>query len=92
MALGATQAAVVRLLVNQSARLSAIGAGAGLIATFGALQALSSVVQLRTMTFLHAGAFGAAVLLVTGAAALAAYQPARRATLIDPAQALRSDD
>jgi ABC-type antimicrobial peptide transport system permease subunit len=77
--------------MHQSARLSAIGAGLGLVAAFGVLQGLSSVVQLRTISFLDASAFGVAVLLVAGAAALAAFQPARRATLIDPAQALRSD-
>jgi hypothetical protein len=92
MALGATRVAVVRLLMHQSARLSAIGAGLGLVAAFGALQTLSSVVQLRTISFLNPGAFGAAVLLVAAAAALAAFQPARRATLIDPAQALRSGE
>jgi len=91
VALGATGTAVVRLIVSQSARLAAIGAGIGLVAAGGSLKALSSVVQLQTISLLDATAFAAGVVLVVGAAALAAYQPARRATRIDPSQALRAD-
>jgi len=91
VALGATGAAVVRLIVRQSARVAAIGAAIGLIVAFGGLKALSSVVRLQTISLLDATAFAASVALVVGAAALAAYQPARRATRIDPAQALRAD-
>lgn len=91
VALGATGTAVVRLIVSQSARLAAVGAGIGLVAAGGSLKALSSAVQLQTISLLDATSFGAGVVLVVGAAALAAYQPARRATRIDPSQALRAD-
>jgi len=92
VALGATGAAVVRLIVKQSARLAGIGAAIGLIVAFGGLKALTSVVRLQTISLLDATAFAAAVALVVGAAVLAAYQPARRATRIDPSQALRADN
>ena len=36
-------------------------------------------------------AFGAGVVVVVAAAAPAAYQPARRATRLDPSDALRAD-
>ena len=91
VALGATGAAVVRLIVRQSARLAAIGVAIGLMVAFGGLKALSSVVRLQTISLLDATAFATAVALVGGAAVLAAYQPARRATRIDPSQALRAD-
>jgi predicted permease len=91
VALGATGAAVVRLIVRQSARLAGIGAAIGLIVAFGGLKALTSVVRLQTISLVDARAFAAAVTLVIGAAVLAAYQPARRATRIDPSQALRAD-
>lgn len=91
VALGATATAVVRLIVRQSARLATIGAGVGLVIAFASLKALSSAVPLQTLSFLDATAFAAGVTLIVGAAALAVYHPARRATRIDPSQALRSD-
>jgi predicted permease len=91
MALGATGAAVVRLVVHQCARLAGGGAAIGLIVAFGALKALSAVIQLQTLTLVDAVAFTAAVAIVLAATAAAAYQPARRATRIDPSVALRAD-
>jgi ABC-type antimicrobial peptide transport system permease subunit len=91
VALGATATAVVRLIVRQSARLATIGAAVGLVIAFASLKALSSAVPLQTLSFLDATAFAAGVTLIVGAAALAVYHPARRATRIDPSQALRSD-
>jgi len=91
MALGASGAAVVRLIVRQSARLAAAGAMIGLIVAFGSLKALSSAIQLQTVTLVDAAAFAAGVVVVVAAAALAAYHPASRATRVDPSAALRAD-
>jgi ABC-type lipoprotein release transport system permease subunit len=55
------------------------------------LPLLASVIELRNVSFIDAGAFGAGLALVTAAAAVAAWQPARRAASIDPARALRPD-
>jgi ABC-type antimicrobial peptide transport system permease subunit len=62
-----------------------------MVAAFGLLRTVSSVIQLQTVSFLDAAAFAVSVTVVLGAAVLAAYQPARRATRIDPSQALRAD-
>ena len=55
------------------------------------MKTLSSVIQMRNVSIVDAGAFTAAILLVSVAVALAAYVPARRATRINPSQALRAD-
>jgi predicted permease len=91
MALGATASAVVGLVMRQSARMAVFGVGIGLVVSFSALKALSSVVQLRQVSFLDPVSFAAAVLVVAAATALAAYYPSRRATRIDPAETLRAE-
>ena len=91
MALGATTGMVLRLVMQQSARLAGVGAGIGLCVALGALAMLSSVVQLRQVSLIDAAAFSAGLALVMAATALAAYHPARRATRVDPADALRAD-
>jgi predicted permease len=91
MALGATAAAVVRLLMAQSARLAGIGAAIGLVVAFSALKLLSSAIHLSEVSVLDGMAFAGAVALVAAATAFAAYHPARRATRVDPAVTLRAD-
>jgi predicted permease len=91
MALGATAGAVVALVMRQSVRLAGIGAIAGLGIAFAALRFLSSVVRLKEVTLLDVAPFAAALVLVLAATALAAYQPARRATRVDPAETLRAE-
>ena len=91
MALGATAAAVVRLLMGQSARLVGFGAAIGLVFTFSALEVLGSVIHLSEISVLDGVAFAGGVALVAAASAFAAYHPARRATRVDPAVTLRAD-
>lgn len=93
MALGATAAAVVRLVMQQSARVVAIGAGIGLSLTYAGLKLLDSILplQLGNVSVLDVWAFVTAVLLVAGAALLASYFPARRAACVDPSTTLRAD-
>jgi predicted permease len=91
MALGATAAAIVRLLMGQSARLAGIGAAIGLAVAFSALKVLSSAIQLSEVSVLDGAAFAGGVALVAAATAFAAYYPARRATRVDPAVTLRAD-
>ena len=76
IALGATGAAVVRLVMRQSARLAGIGAAIGMTAAFAAMQGLAAVIPFKTVSMLDGVAFGGGLLLVLLAATLAA-SPAR---------------
>jgi hypothetical protein len=91
MALGATAAAVVRLVMRQSAKLAGLGAAVGLLFAFVVMKVLSGFVRLDNVSVLDAGAFGVALVLVAGAVALASFGPARRATRVDPSVMLKSD-
>ena len=73
--------------VRSSMRL----AGVGVVAAFVALSLLSTAIRLREISLVDGAAFAAAVGIVGLATVLAAYQPARRATRVDPAQALRTE-
>jgi putative ABC transport system permease protein len=91
MALGATAAAVVRLVMGQSARLAGIGAAIGLAIAFGVLKILSSAIHMSQVSVVDGAAFAGGVALVLAGTAFAAYHPARRATRVDPAVTLRAD-
>ena len=89
MALGATAAAVVRLVVSQSARMAGVGAVVGVAIAFGGLQFLNAHVRFRNVSWLDAGAFAVGLALVALATVFASYLPARRATRVDPIETLR---
>ena len=91
MALGATSARVVRLVMRQCARLAAVGVFLGLAVAFVVMKLLSSAIEMRNVSVVDAASFSMAVALVSAAAALAAFFPARRASRTDPSQALRAD-
>jgi putative ABC transport system permease protein len=87
MALGASQPAVLRLVVRQGLRLALIGIAIGLAASFGLTRLLQSLLfavkPVDATTYLGAAVLWAAIAL------LACYMPARRATKVDPMVALR---
>ena len=97
MALGATSARVLQLVMRQCARLAAFGLAIGVVLAFAVMKALSSAIKLSSainmssVSIVDARAFAAAITFVSAAAALAAYVPARRATRINPSEALRAD-
>jgi putative ABC transport system permease protein len=91
MALGATAAAIVRLVMRQSARLVAVGVSIGFIVSLAALATLRAVVRLNNVSLVDGAAFAVSIAILTTAAGLAAYFPARRATYIDPSETLRAD-
>ncbi len=88
-ALGASHAEIVRLVLRQGMKLTAIGMAAGLA---------TALVLTRLMAGLLYGVrpadpitLLAVTLLMGGIALLACYIPARRATSVDPVVALRSE-
>lgn len=89
MALGARAAEVRGLVVRQSAGLAAAGVVVGLVGV------LATTRLLRSLLFEVAPGdprvIAAGVVLLAGVAALASYLPARRATRVDPIDALRAD-
>jgi len=91
MALGATPSGIVRLVMRQSGRLVAIGATLGLILSFSVLGVLAAVVPLENVSILDPASFAAGTTIIALAAAVASFFPSRRATRIDPSQALRAD-
>jgi len=68
-----------------------LGILTGVSVAFVALRLLHTAIRLETISLIDSVAFGAGLLVVLAATLLAAYQPARRATRIDPAQTLRAD-
>jgi len=91
IALGATPAAIVRLVMMQAGRLVAIGSGVGLLVSFSVLGVLAAIVPLQNVSILNPAAFTVGTAIVGLSAALAALLPSRAATRIDPSHSLRSD-
>ncbi len=89
LALGATPRQVLRNIFGQGFRLALIGLAAGVAASLAAARAIQSL--LYRVPANDAPSFASAVLLLGLVAAVACYLPARRATLVDPMEALRQD-
>jgi ABC-type antimicrobial peptide transport system permease subunit len=89
MALGAPAASVLTSILGQGLRLTALGVLLGLLASWGVSRALASLLYGVTatdpMTFVGTAA------LITLVATLATWIPARRASKVDPVEALRSE-
>jgi predicted permease len=89
MALGATREAVLTLVLRQSARLAVVGAVAGLALAIGVSLLLRSL--LIGIEPLDVTAFATALTLLSGVLLAASWLPARRASKLDPMQALRAE-
>ena len=89
MALGADRNRVVGMVIAQGIRLAILGVGVGLLGAFASAGVLGSVVLGADEGHPAVYALVASVLL--GLAAFASYLPARRATRIDPVEALRPE-
>lgn len=89
MALGATPGGLVRMVIGQGLRLTALGLAVGLALALALARVMGTLVAGSGVAepLLLAGL--AAVL--AGVAALASFLPARRATRIDPGVALREE-
>jgi ABC-type antimicrobial peptide transport system permease subunit len=89
MALGAQRRDVVRLVVRHGAELAAVGLALGLLATFGFTRLLATLLFRVSPT--DPPSFTLGSLVLAGVALGAALLPARRASRLDPAVALRSE-
>jgi putative ABC transport system permease protein len=87
MALGARRADVLALVIGQGVRLAGAGALIGLAASLAISRALRS--QLFQISPFDPVTFALMALVLAGAAMIASYIPARRATRVDPMEALR---
>jgi putative ABC transport system permease protein len=87
MALGADRGDVLKLVVGHGVRLTLVGIAIGLAGALALTRLMSSLLYQISAT--DPIAFVASALLFTVVAVLASYLPARRATRIDPADALR---
>jgi putative ABC transport system permease protein len=88
-ALGASRGDVLRLVLGQGAVLVGIGLAAGLLGAFVASRALRSV--LYNVAPLDPAALISALLTLSLVALIACFVPARRASRVDPIEALRAE-
>jgi ABC-type antimicrobial peptide transport system permease subunit len=89
MALGAQQSSVYRLILSEAGRLTSIGILIGLVLAIGAAAAMQAVLfGVRSWDIPTLIAVAA---ILTAAALLASFVPARRAATVDPVVALRAE-
>jgi predicted permease len=89
MALGAAPGGVIRLVMKQGMTVAGAGVAAGIVIGYLAARAIAS--GLYGVSALDPLAWTTAVVALLGSAALANYLPARRASLVDPSIALRTE-
>jgi len=89
IALGATAASVVRLILGQALRPVAIGAAIGVVAALAATRVLAS--QLFGVSRTDPLTIAVVVATLIGVALVASAVPARRAAAVDPTRALQSE-
>ena len=89
MALGAEPGSVRRMVLTYGLRMTLIGLVVGSLAALAAGRALAGM--LHGVTARDPATFAAVAVLLATVSVLACYLPARRATAIDPLQAIRSE-
>jgi hypothetical protein len=89
IALGATPGRVVKMILRQSGRISGVGVVLGLVLSIVSARLLTHIFFMIKMTDVLA--WIGAVAIVTTAAVISAFIPARQASLVDPAETLRAE-
>ena len=89
MALGAQRAEVLKLIVKQGMKVTAIGVLLGIVASLGLTRLIANL--LFGVSATDFATFGALSVLLLSVALLACWLPARRASGVDPMVALRAE-
>jgi predicted permease len=89
MALGATKAAVVKIVLSQSMKMAGIGIAMGSVLAIGASWLCASLVE--GINVFDSLAYTGGILCALIGSLAAAYFPSRRAAAVDPASTLRSE-
>jgi ABC-type antimicrobial peptide transport system permease subunit len=89
VALGASRSSVLRLILGQGLVLAAVGLTAGLAAAAAATRLLSTL--LFEVQPIDAQVYLGVVVMLAAVTLIAGYLPARRATLVDPVEALKAE-
>jgi putative ABC transport system permease protein len=89
MALGAQARDVLRMVVWRALSFALIGVALGLAASLALTRVMKNL--LFNVSATDPAIFAVIVLLLIGVALIASYIPARRATKVDPLQALRRE-
>jgi macrolide transport system ATP-binding/permease protein len=89
MALGAQQSSVYRLILGEAGRLTTLGVLIGLACAVGAAAAMQAL--LFGVRSWDLPTLAAVAVILSAAALLASYIPARRAASVDPVVALRAE-
>jgi putative ABC transport system permease protein len=89
VALGAAPSGILRMILGQGLRTIFVGVAIGIAASLALTRTVQSL--LFGVTASDPVTFGGVTLLLVGAALLACYIPARRATKVDPMVALRHE-
>ena len=89
IALGAQRADVLGMVFKAGGRLVGAGAVIGVLAGFGAARFLRSQLELFQVSLADPLSFLGVVVLLSAITMVACYVPARRATKVDPLEALR---
>jgi predicted permease len=89
MALGASTGAVRRQVVSEGAKVVLVGVAIGIVAALASTRLLGTL--LYGVKAVDPLVFAAMSLVMVGIGVLASYMPARRASSVDPIEALRSD-
>jgi len=89
MALGARQQELTHMFVRHGLLLAGIGVACGLSAAFALTRLMSSL--LFDVSSVDPASYSTVAAGLTGAAVLASYVPARRASGVDPVEALRAE-
>ncbi len=89
LALGAEPSELKKMFVRQGLTLACIGVAIGLGAAAGLMRLMKSL--LFGISFLDPLTYAAVPIVLVAAAMLASYLPARRASAVDPVEALRAE-